>query len=57
MVNEYPKYQRTMPDETKKKISQTMKSRNIQHSPEWNSKISQSLRATWSKVPPKANVQ
>ena len=57
MVNEYPKYQRQMPDATRQKISQTMKSRDIQHSPEWNQKISQSLKATWAKVPPKADVK
>lgn len=39
-----------MPDETKMKISQTMKAKNIHHTPEWNNKISQGMRRAWSKT-------
>jgi hypothetical protein len=50
-MNTIPNYKRLMPSETKQKISQTMLSKNIKHSQDWNNKISQSLRQTWSLVP------
>lgn len=50
-MQQIPNYKRQMPSETKQKISQTMLSKNIKHTQDWNDKISQSLRQTWSLVP------
>lgn len=49
---ETPKRQyRELSDETKQKISQTMRAKNIKHSQEWNQKISDSQKAAWKKIP------
>ena len=51
MKNNIPNYTRQMPLQTRQKIAQTMRSKGIRHTPDWNNKISQSLRQTWSRVP------
>ena len=43
--------QRQMPAETKTKISATMKAKNLQHSKEWNEKISLGQKKAWAKIP------
>lgn len=43
--------ERQMPEETKNKISATMKAKNLQHSKEWNEKISLGQKKAWAKVP------
>lgn len=55
MEKEYKRKYRELSDETKQKISQTLKSKNIQHSPEWNKKISDGQKAAWSKIPHRGN--
>ena len=42
--------QRQMPAETKTKISATMKAKNLQHSKEWNEKISLGQKKAWAKI-------
>ncbi len=43
--------ERQMPEEIKNKISATMKAKNLQHSKEWNEKISLGQKKAWAKVP------
>ena len=43
--------ERQMPEEIKNKISATMKAKNLQHSKEWNQKISDGQKKAWAKVP------
>ena len=43
--------ERQMPEETKKKISATMKAKNFRHSKEWNQKISDGQKKAWAKIP------
>ena len=51
----YKRQERVMSDEQKKKISATMKAKNIRHTDEWNQKISNGQKAAWSKIPYKKN--
>lgn len=51
MENQYKRQERKMSDEQRAKISQTMKSKKIKHTDEWNRKISDGQKAAWSKIP------
>ena len=43
--------ERQMPEETKTKISATLKAKNLTHSKEWNQKISDGQKKAWAKIP------
>ena len=43
--------ERQMQEETKNKISATMKAKNFRHSKEWNQKISDGQKKAWAKIP------
>ncbi len=51
----YKRQYRELSDEHKQKISQSLKAKNIRHSPEWNKKISDGQKAAWAKIPSKKN--
>ena len=51
MEKEYKRKYRELSDETKQKSSQTLLAKNIQHSPEWNKKISDGQKEAWSRIP------
>ena len=52
MENLYPRYQRTMPEDVKAKLRNNPNLKKPK-SPETRAKISQGLRDTWARVPPK----
>lgn len=48
-------YKRTMDAQTRNKISQTMKSKNIKHTSDWNRKIADGVRKAWTRAQPPQN--
>lgn len=56
MTTTKPNYTREMPDQTKRKISQTMLGKNMQRSPETRRKISDGLKRAWQQIPPKTSI-
>lgn len=46
------RYKRTMDAQTKSKISQTMRSKNIKHTRDWNRKIADGVRKAWTRAQP-----